>query len=112
MVKADLINRAMAATDLSAQDARDAVEALFEGLRVGLETGNRVVLRRFGVFHAAPRKTGVARNPRTGEPVGIPRGRVVRFRPGTESPQHFVAPAFRRRARFPRERSVLAAGRA
>ncbi len=82
MVKIDLINRAMAATDLSAQDARDAVEALFEGLRVGLEKGHRVVLRRFGVFHAAPRKTGVARNPRTGEPVGIPRGRVVRFRPG------------------------------
>ncbi len=82
MVKIDLINRAMAATDLSAQDARDAVEALFEGLRAGLERGNRVVLRRFGVFHAAPRKTGVARNPRTGEPVGIPRGRVVRFRPG------------------------------
>ncbi len=82
MVKADLINRVMAATDLSAQDARDAVEALFEELRVGLECGNRVVLRRFGVFHVAPRKTGVARNPRTGEPVGIPRGRVVRFRPG------------------------------
>ena len=82
MVKADLINRVMAATDLSAQDSRDAVEALFEELRVGLECGHRVVLRRFGVFHAAPRKTGVARNPRTGEPVGIPRGRVVRFRPG------------------------------
>ncbi|MYK80801.1 MAG: HU family DNA-binding protein, partial [Acidobacteria bacterium] len=43
--------------------------------------GDRVVLRRFGMFHAAPRRTGVARNPRTNEPVGIPRGRVVRFRP-------------------------------
>ena len=82
MVKADLINRAMAVTDLSAQDARDAVDALFEELRVGIESGRRVVLRRFGVFHAAPRKTGVARNPRTGEEVGIPQGRVVRFRPG------------------------------
>ena len=82
MVKLDLINRSMAATDLSAQDARDAVDALFEGLRMSLERGERVVLRRFGVFHTAPRKTGVARNPRTGEPVGIPRGRVVRFRPG------------------------------
>ena len=50
------------------------------------------MLRRFGVFHAAPRKTGVARNPRTGEPVGIPRGRVVRFRPRTEPPQHFLIP--------------------
>lgn len=82
MVKADLINRAMEAANLQSPAARAAVEALFESLRAALERGDRVVLRRFGVFHAAPRKTGVARNPRTGEPVGIPRGRVVRFRPG------------------------------
>ena len=82
MVKADLINRAMEAANLQSPAAREAVEALFESLRAALERGDRVVLRRFGVFHAAPRKTGVARNPRTGEPVGIPRGRVVRFRPG------------------------------
>ena len=82
MVKADLINRAMMASNLPGNAAREAVEALFESVRVALVRGDRVVLRRFGVFHAAPRKTGVARNPRTGEPVGIPRGRVVRFRPG------------------------------
>lgn len=82
MVKADLINRAMDAADLQGSAARVAVEALFESVRAALERGDKVVLRRFGVFHAAPRKTGVARNPRTGEQVGIPRGRVVRFRPG------------------------------
>ena len=82
MVKADLINRAMEAANVQGPVAREAVEALFERLRAALERGDRVVLRRFGVFRAAPRKTGVARNPRTGEAVGIPPGRVVRFRPG------------------------------
>ena len=81
VVKADLINRAMEAAHVENPTARRAVEALFESLRAALERGDRVVLRRFGVFHPAPRRTVVARNPRTGEPVGIPRGRVVRFRP-------------------------------
>ena len=82
MVKADLVTRAMEAAGLEGPVAREAVEALFETLAAALERDDRVVLRRFGVFHAAPRRTGMARNPRTGEPVAIPRGRVVRFRPG------------------------------
>ena len=81
MVKADFINRAMKVTLRSRPDAGAAVDALFESLCAALARGDRVVLRRFGVFHTRPRKTGKARNPRTGEPAGIPPGRVVRFRP-------------------------------
>ncbi|MYA41232.1 MAG: HU family DNA-binding protein [Gemmatimonadetes bacterium] len=81
MVKDDLVNRAVEATGLERWAIRDAVDALLESVGSALERGDRVVLRRFGMFHAAPRRTGVARNPRTNEPVGIPRGRVVRFRP-------------------------------
>ena len=84
MVKADLITRATEAASLEGSVARRAVEALFESLGAALERGDRMVLRRFGVFHATPRKTGVARNPRTSGPVGIPRGRVARFRPATD----------------------------
>ena len=81
MVKADLVNRAEEAVGLERWVIRDAVAVLFQSVGSALERGDRVVLRRFGVFYAAPRKTGVARNPRTNEPVGIPPGRVVRFRP-------------------------------
>ena len=84
MVKADLIKRAMETTTRESPAARDAVHAVFESVASALVRGDRVVLRRFGAFYAAPRKTGVARNPRTGDPVGIPRGRVVRFRPATD----------------------------
>ena len=82
MVKADLISRAQEVANLEAPVARKAVEALFESMCAALARGDRVVLRRFAVLHAGPRRTGKARNPRTGEPVAIPRGRVVRFRPG------------------------------
>jgi len=68
MKKADLINRIVKATPLRRRDARATVDALFEGLGAALVRGQRVVLRRFVVFHTGRRKTGVARNPRTGEP--------------------------------------------
>ena len=61
--------------------ARKAVAALFESVCAALERGDRVMLRRFGLFHTARSRTGKARNPRTGDPAKIPRGRVVRFRP-------------------------------
>jgi DNA-binding protein HU-beta len=44
----------------------------------------RIELRRFGVFTVKPRKTGIGRNPRTGEEVNIPPGKAVRFKPGKE----------------------------
>ncbi|MXZ59859.1 MAG: HU family DNA-binding protein [Gemmatimonadetes bacterium] len=81
MVKADLIARTMEAATLEGPVARKAVEALFESLYAALQRGDRVVLRRFGVFRAVPRRTGIARNLRQGEAVGVLRGRVVRFRP-------------------------------
>ena len=81
MVKADLVRRVEEATPLDSLDAQEAVDALFESVHAALARGGRVVLRRFGVLHTRPRKTGQARNPRTGEPVDIPPGRVVRFRP-------------------------------
>ena len=80
-MKADLIHRAMEATTRESPAARRAVNALFESVAAALARGDRVVLRQFGVFHTAPCKRGLARNPRTGEPVGMLRGKVVRFRP-------------------------------
>jgi len=41
-------------------------------------------LRGFGVFNVKPRKTGIGRNPRTGEEVNTPPGNAVRFKPGKD----------------------------
>ena len=80
MVKADLVRRVVEATTLDSPAAQEAVNAVFDSANSALARGDRVVLRRFGVLYTSPRRTGMARNVRTGEPVGIPRGRMVRFR--------------------------------
>ncbi len=82
MVKADLVARTCAATGLTRGEARLAVESVFHAVADAMVDGNRVVIRRFGTFLVTPRKTGMARNPRTGAPIPIPPGWVARFRPG------------------------------
>ena len=54
-------------------------------MKKAMERGERIELRGFGVFQIKPRKTGIGRNPRTGEEVSIPPpGKVVRFKPGKD----------------------------
>jgi len=59
-----------------------AVEAVIETMKRSMERGERIELRGFSVFTIRPRKTGIGRNPRTGEEVVIPPGKAVRFKPG------------------------------
>ena len=54
MVKADPVHRAVEATGLDSPAARDAVNVMFESMASALARGERVVLRRFGVFHSPP----------------------------------------------------------
>jgi DNA-binding protein HU-beta len=49
-----------------------------------LKEGERIELRGFSVFEVKSRKTGIGRNPRTGETIPIPPGKKVRFKPGKE----------------------------
>lgn len=83
MVKVDLVARTAEAANLKSPAAQDAVDALFESVVSALARGDRVALRRFWVFHTRPRRTGIARNPRTNQLVRIPAGREVCFRPAT-----------------------------
>ena len=73
-----------AKTNISRTKAEQAVETVFESLKNALGRGQRIELRKFGVFSVKPRKTGIGRNPRTGEEVSIPPGKAVRFKPGKE----------------------------
>ena len=84
MIKLDIINEVVNRTGVSKSKAELAVEAVFEAMKRALERGERIELRGFGVFNVRPRKTGIGRNPRTGEEVNIPPGKAVRFKPGKE----------------------------
>jgi DNA-binding protein HU-beta len=84
VIKLDLVNNVVSRTNVTRTKAEQAVETVFEALKSALGRGQRIELRRFGVFSVKPRKTGIGRNPRTGEEVNIPPGKAVRFKPGKE----------------------------
>ena len=84
MIKQDIVDEVVNRTGLSKTRAEIAVETVFETMKRSMERGERIELRRFGVFKIRPRKTGIGRNPRTGEEVIIPPGKAVRFKPGKD----------------------------
>ncbi|HWX39175.1 MAG TPA: HU family DNA-binding protein [Candidatus Sulfotelmatobacter sp.] len=84
MIKLDIVNAVVTKTGVSRTKAEQAVETVFEAMKSALGKGERIELRRFGVFNVRPRKTGIGRNPRTGQEVSIPPGKAVRFKPGKE----------------------------
>jgi len=84
LIKLDIVNEVVTRTGISKSKAELAVETVFEAMKRALEKGQRIELRGFGVFNVRPRKTGIGRNPRTGEVVSIPPGKAVRFKPGKE----------------------------
>ena len=84
MIKLDIVNAVVNKTGVSRTKAEQAVETVFDAVKKALGKGERIELRRFGVFNVRPRKTGIGRNPRTGQEVSIPPGKAVRFKPGKE----------------------------
>ena len=84
MIKLDIITEVVNRTGLTKTKAEVAVKTVFESMKRALAGGDRIELRGFGVFNVKPRKTGIGRNPRTGEEVSIPPGKAVRFKPGKE----------------------------
>jgi DNA-binding protein HU-beta len=84
VIKLDIVNAVVNKTGVTRTKAEQAVETVFGAMKNALGKGERIELRRFGVFNVRPRKTGIGRNPRTGAEVSIPPGKAVRFKPGKE----------------------------
>ena len=84
MIKLDIINHVVDRTEIPRSKAEAAVDAVFNAMKGALQRNDRIELRGFGVFNIKPRKTGIGRNPRTGEEVSIPPGKAVRFKPGKD----------------------------
>jgi DNA-binding protein HU-beta len=84
VIKVDIVDAVVSKIGVTRTKAELAVETIFEALKSAMARGARIELRRFGVFSVRARKTGIGRNPRTGQEVVIPPGSVVRFKPGKE----------------------------
>lgn len=84
MIKVDIVNEVSRLADTTKVKAEQAVDAVFDAMRLSMQRGERIELRGFGVFQVKPRKRGIGRNPRTGTEVRIPPGRTIRFKPGKD----------------------------
>ena len=84
MTKAEFLDRLAADNRLgSKRAAGDALDAVLEAITDTLSNGGEVSFTGFGKFHVAERGPRQGVNPRTGERITIPGGRVPRFSAGS-----------------------------
>ena len=84
MIKQDIVSQVASTMGITKVKAEVVVGSVFTALKQAMKKGERIELRGFGVFVVKPRKSGIGRNPRTGDEVPIPPGKTVRFKPGKE----------------------------
>ncbi len=80
LTKAELADLLFEKVGFNKREAKDMVEAFFEEVRHGLETGDKgVKLSGFGNFQLRIKPQRPGRNPKTGEEIPITARRVVTF---------------------------------
>lgn len=78
--KGDLIEFVAKQADLPKTQAKNAVEAVLEGIKKNAKKDVRLV--GFGTFTVAKRKARTGYNPQTGEKIKIKASKTIKFRPG------------------------------
>jgi integration host factor subunit beta len=69
---------------ISKKDCARVVDAFLEAIKGALADQNNIEIRGFGTFKIRMRKTRMARNPRTGDPVEVAARPVPVFKPSKE----------------------------
>ena len=76
MTKADIVEEIANSTGLTKKDTAHVVDQLIDAVKDALCRGRHIEIRGFGTFKVKQRKSRVARNPRTGDPVQLPREKL------------------------------------
>lgn len=90
MTKADLVEKVTAniartaGPMISKKDCARVVDAFLAAVKDALAEEHNIEIRGFGTFKIRRRKTRMARNPRTGEPVQVAARPVPVFKPSKE----------------------------
>ena len=66
--------------NILSKDLEKLVSIMLKEIKNTLKRGERVELRRFGIFHTNTQKASIRRNPRTGEKVNVPQKRTIHFK--------------------------------
>jgi DNA-binding protein HU-beta len=80
--KRDLVAQFARDTGATKSSAAATVDSLLETITRALKKGDAITFVGFGTFRTTQRRARVAKNPRTGDAIKIPRRRVVRFTAG------------------------------
>jgi len=90
MTKADLVEKVTAQIArtagplISKKDCARVVDAFLDAVKAALAEQHNSEIRGFGTFKIRQRKTRMARNPRTGDPVEVAARPVPVFKPSKE----------------------------
>ena len=83
MTKADLVEQVHEAIGpgVTKKDCAAVVDAFLNAIKGAIADGDHIEIRGFGTFKVRERRTRMARNPRTGDPVRVPARAVPVFKP-------------------------------
>jgi len=86
MTKADLVEQVAEAIGpgITKKDCALVVDGFLNAVKLALANGENIEIRGFGTFKVRRRKTRMARNPRTGEPVKVRARSVPVFKPSKQ----------------------------
>ena len=62
------------------KDLEKVSNIILDEIKKTLKRGERVEIRRFGVFSTKIQKTRISRNPRTGQKVNTPEKKIIHFK--------------------------------
>ena len=62
------------------KDLEKFVNIILTEIKLALKRGERVELRKFGVFSSNIQKARISRNPKTGEKVNTPEKKTINFK--------------------------------
>ena len=83
MTKSELIQKITNKNSfLYQKDIYKIIDTLFNTVAKALKDGDRVELRGFGTFTTKLRNARIGRNPKTGDPVAIPKKKIPFFKMG------------------------------
>ena len=82
MTKAELIAKIADNASISKASAEQTLNALLDTIQEALASEGKLSLPGFGSLVVEERKERKGHNPRTGESIAIPAGKVVKFRAG------------------------------
>lgn len=80
MNKSDLVKYVSDKTMITERDAGIIVDVVFDGLKEGILSEDRITIQNFGSFFPVKRAARKAMNPKTQEKIDVPEKTVVKFK--------------------------------